>query len=167
MKSVLNFRPIFFAFISLALGTRFARDIFDGNAITISFFALFLCLIIFFSIYKKKFISLIIVCVCFSLGLGLFAIDYNKFSPNSYDSKVTVVGRVSDEVYDSGGTLLTDVSINGEKTGNMYVYITSTEENLSIGDYITFSSYVETNKLSEFGEINTYYYNKIKRVWRD
>lgn len=159
MKSVLNFRPIFFAFISLALGTRFARDIFDGNAITISFFALFLCLIIFFSIYKKKFISLIIVCVYFSLGLGLFAIDYNKFSPNSYDSKVTVVGRVSDEVYGSGGTLLTDVSINGEKTGNMYVYITSTEENLSIGDYITFSSYVETNKLSEFGEINTYYYN--------
>ena len=143
MKSVLNFRPLFFAFVALALGIRFSKDILEGNVFIISFFSLLLVVIIVLSIYKKHFISLIIVCVCFSLGLGIFVIDYNKFSPNEYSGKVTVVGRVSDEVYGTGGTLLTNVTINGENTGNLYVYITSTEEDLSIGDYITFSSKVE------------------------
>lgn len=158
MKSVLNFRPLFFAFVALALGIRFSKDILEGNVFIISFFSLLLVVIIVLSIYKKHFISLIIVCVCFSLGLGIFVIDYNKFSPNEYSGKVTVVGRVSDEVYGTGGTLLTNVTINGENTGNLYVYITSTEEDLSIGDYITFSSKVESMSLSDYGDINTYYY---------
>lgn len=158
MKNILNFRPLFFAFVALGLGIRFSKDIFAGNALTIVFLSLLIILVGFLCIYRKKFISLIVVCISFSLGLGLFFLDYNSFNPKNYQDKVTVVGRVCDEVYGFGGTLITNVTINGEKTGNIYVYVTSTEENLSVGDYITFNSYVEKQSLNEFGTINTYYY---------
>ena len=158
MKSILNFRPLFFAFVALALGIRFSKDIFEGNAFIISFFVIMLAIVIFLTFYRKKIVSLIIVCVFFSFGLGLFYLDYNKFAPIEYSEQVTVVGRVNDEIYGSGSTLLTDVRINGEHTGNLYVYITNTEEDLNVGDYITFSSNVETMSLNDYGNINTYYY---------
>ena len=52
MKSVLNFRPLFFAFVALALGIRFSKDILEGNVFIISFFSLLLVVIIGLSIYK-------------------------------------------------------------------------------------------------------------------
>ena len=165
MKNIINFRPILFSFVSLALGIRFARDIFSANIFVLSFLFLLLIALLSISIFQKKFLSLIVVICSFAIGMGLFVVDYNNFKPKDYVGNVTVVGRVSDDLDGKGGVLITNVTVNGEKAGNVYVYITSTEESLGVGDYITFTTELESQKLESFGKINTYYYKNNQKYF--
>ena len=156
MKRIVNFRPLFFAFVALALGIRFSRDIFAGNLLVIIVFSVLLCALAIALIFYKKFVVLFVIAICFGAGLGLFYLDYNNFKGQTFEGKSFVYGRIKN--IQDNSLILEDVQIQGKNVRNVKVYLYNSEVFLEQGDYLVFEARVSTYSLAEFGKINTYLY---------
>ncbi len=159
-KTIIHFRPIFFAFLSLLIGIIFARRIYYGNLeyiiLTIVLFAV-LFLVCF---YQKRFVPFLICVFIFAIGNGLFFLSEKPFNdlPN-YEGYVSVVGRVADDFEDHGNKIsftLEDVKINGKESKNIYL-TTDNGEKIQTGLTLVFEAIVTKQPLFEFGNFRTDY----------
>ena len=177
MKRILNFRPLFFCFVGLALGIRFARDIFNLKpliwAIFLSLFFVFLAInIIRFVLDRRSlrgeekrppihfFRGLLCVSIAFLVGIGSYSWDYYRLSNNKiYTEEVTITGRANDELSRNAtsSVLLTDVTINGEKAKNIQAYIWA-DASYEIGARLTITAIPQSVDYYELEEFRTYYY---------
>lgn len=161
MKKIVNFRPLFVIFISLALGIRFSKNIFAGDLKIIILFSFLIAIFLLFSILRKKFIPIICAFCAFCLGLGIYFISYNSYIGKTYDTAVVISGRISETLYrgDYEGSVITNCTINGEKAGNVYIYI-SPSDTLNPGDLIVFTAKPKTINLFKLGKMQSSYYRK-------
>lgn len=155
----INFRPIFYSFLSFILALVCARRIFQLNLIYIIFFALIIGAVVGLCIYYKKFKNLIILAVSFCVGIGTFYAGYNIFYCGYNGENVFVSGRVcsvtSYEKYSS--VVLEEVKLNSKnKLFSICLYVNG-ETKIDLGDEISFES--KLNKVLLFNEqFNSYYY---------
>lgn len=160
MKKIINFRPIFYSFISLGLGIYFARQIFCANLFILIAIALAFSFLTYICIKTKCINRLIVVAASFVLGVGIFALSIATFNNAKFEAgNYLVSGRINTvTTYSSSQSVLLDNAyINGKKCGNMIVNVkgsTTMEE----GYVITFTSYVEKTELFSFNKFNNYYY---------
>ncbi len=165
-KKVFNARPIFYGFLALMLAISTSKFIFDGNIKYLIFDFLLLAIFLGYCLWAKSYKILIVVFGMFVFGLGWYFVGVATFEGKTYSDTVTVVGRVSDDVsYSSYGgsvrVILKNVEIDGEKTGNIYLTINyDDEDEIQIGDVISFSAKVENVKLFTLGNFNSQYYRK-------
>ena len=167
MKKIINNRPLFFIFMSFAIGIFFARSIFIPNIFIIIFLASALISLVYFNIKYKTLKKLICVVIAFCFGICSFFISYNGFNGNSYGTSThEIVGRIfATRVYDSYELVVLDnVIVDGNKSGENFKVLVYDETNLTIGDVILFESNINSVKLFSLGLFNSYYYkNNIKQ----
>lgn len=161
MKKVVNFRPLFVIFISLALGIRCSKDIFSGDLKIILLLSFLIAVFLLFSVLRKNFIPIICALCAFCFGLGIFFLSYNLYIGKNYDSEVVISGRISETLYrgDYEGSVITNCTIGGEKSGNIYIYL-SPSETLTPGDVIVFTAKPKTLNLFKLGKMQSSYYRK-------
>lgn len=161
MTKALNYRPIFYTFISLALGIFFARRIFCGDVfyivgIVCGFVAIFLvCL------YSKHIFRFIATILAFGVGLGVFALSYLTFNNCQFDSGTyTVSGRVNTVSTNSSGqaVIIDNVYIDGTKINKAVKVFISYSAGIEEGYVITFTDYLEKTSLYTLGQFNNYEY---------
>ena len=95
------------------------------------------------------------------MGLGIYFISYNSYIGKTYDTAVVISGRISETLYrgDYEGSVITNCTINGEKAGNVYIYI-SPSDTLNAGDVIVFTAKPKTINLFKLGKMQSSYYRK-------
>lgn len=165
MRKAVNFRPAVYICCGLIFGILFSYFIVTksvlGAVLTAIFFLSFLVLFLFFSTLKTKrsikavwFIAFIILAVIG--GASFFAKVGNFDNANVNGHKLTVTGSVTEVTfYDGYGYAVIDGVtfggvINGKTVYKIYAVIYG-EENLELGDRITFSSVI-TDKSIYFAE---------------
>lgn len=161
MTKTLNYRPIFYTFISLALGIFFARRIFCGDVFYIvgiicAFVAIFLV-----CFYSKHFARFVATILAFGAGVGIFSISCLTFNNCPFDSGIyTISGRVNTtSSYSSGQALIIDnVYIDGTKIDKAVKVFVSYSAGIEEGYVITFTDYLEKTSLYTLGEFNNYEY---------
>ncbi len=157
----LNFRPIFYSFISLALGLYLARYIFSVNLFVLILIGLSIAVLVFLCVKNKCISRFIIVMSSFALGLGIFLISCLSFYNVNFSNKTcTVSGRISTVSTYSGfqSVVLDNVYIDGVKTNKCMIVSVENATTMETGYVITFTEYVEKTELFSLGEFNNYYY---------
>ena len=158
-KKVIHFRPVFYLFLAFMIGMIFSRKIYAG---VLSYILLSACLFVglfLVSLYRKKFIALILCLCAFFAGNGVYYLAANPYlSLPMYEEEVLVVGRVTDSITYRGNSatvVLENVSINGDKTKNIYLGISNVEK-LQVGNYFAFETFVTRENLFELGSFSSY-----------
>ena len=161
MKKHINFRPIFYSFVSLGLGIFFAKQIFNLNVYIIFASLLAFSLILYLTI-KHKCISRFVITFCsFVLGMGVFLVCSASFNDNSFvDRTCTVSGRISTVTTYPGfqSVMLDHTYIDGDYIGKSMVVSVQGGTTMEEGYVITFTSFVEKTRLFTMGRFNNYYY---------
>lgn len=160
MKKIINFRPIFYCFISLGLGIYFARQIFCANLFILIAISLAFAFLTFVCIKYKCITRLLMVASAFVLGVGIFALSIATFNNVKLEAgNYLVSGRINTvTTYSSSQSVLLDNAyIGGKKCGNMIVSVMGSSI-MEEGYVITFTSYVEKTELFSFNKFNNYYY---------
>ncbi len=151
MKKILNFRILFFCFISFSLAITFAWEFWNLSIIHIVFFAFALLFLIFFAIKRGKILNLLAVLTSFLIGIFAFAIDYKLLESDIFLGEKTIVGRVSVfknyEKYQK--IILTDVKVEGMEKAN--ITLTVIGGTLLQGEIIEFKSEIETISFFNLG----------------
>jgi len=159
-KKIIHFRPVFYLFLSLMIGIIFARKIYSGDLFYIILSISLFVILFFVCFYRKKFLALILCFVTFLVGNGVFYLAANPYyNLPMYETNVVVEGRVTDSIDDSGyakTVVLENVSINGQKTKNIYLSITNSVGTIEAGQRLTFLGRVERQKLFELGSFSSY-----------
>lgn len=154
---IVHFRPLFFGFVALLFAIMTTKFVFSGVLSYILVVAIALVGIVVFLLIRKNFIPLIVLLLFFAFGVGWYFVGISTFEGEVYTSQCEVIGRVTD--YKKGsGIILDDVKINGHKSKNIYLSITSSDNGISVGDVISFSTYINKTKLFELGQFNSFYY---------
>lgn len=161
MKTTINFRPIFYSFVSLGLGIYFARLIFALNVYILLAVAISFAFLTFMCVKHKCIKQLVVIVASFVLGLGMFLLNVATFSaPNFVDGTYTVTGRISTVTNRSSlqSVVLDNVYINGERQKNDMVVTVTAGASMEEGYTISFTAYVEKTQLFTLGQFNNYYY---------
>lgn len=158
MKKIINFRTIFFCFITFALAIFFANELLSGSFFHILFFVAILLIFAFVSIKRKAVKNFICICVSFVLGICSFLIGYNSFQGRVFVGEHSIVGRISNIQSYTGyqRVVLTNVKIDGNKEKNISAIISGTE--LDLGVQIEFVCEIETIKQFSLGEYSSFAY---------
>lgn len=157
-------RPLFFGFLALLLAISTTRFVFSGKIEYIILVSLLLVSFAGFCIYQKQFIFLLVILAFFGFGVGWYFFGISQFQGKEYSGEVQISGRISDDVsYNQYGNqvtvILKDVEINGEKSGNIRLKISlSQDEVINVGDFISFKGEVENSKLFTFNDFNLWFY---------
>lgn len=165
-KKLMHFRYIFYPFLAFLFGIAIAKGLFAGNVLSIVLTCVLFAVYIVFIAFYKKWIGFALVLVFFMVGNGFFFLGSYMSTAQSYDSECIVVGRVTDNFrdyssYDSASyyIVLEDVLINGEHAKNVYVNISAgKEDKLEPGDKLTFKANLQTARLFNLGQFNSFYY---------
>lgn len=162
MNYAINFRAIFYCFVSFGVGILCANYLFNLNIFiwlltSLSFLAIFI-----YCFKFKKFIILICLVLSFIFGIGAFFIDSNNFNKNIYNGEnVNVVGRVSEDyVFQNGQSFftLTNVLVNGKNESNIAITANGESNNLKVGMYIEFYADLYNYQLFENDKFNYFAY---------
>ncbi len=159
MKKLLNFRPIMFIALSLALGIIVAYFYMRSNVVCGIFFSavFFISLILFVTLFSTKitrirnlvFVSVFIV--FFLIGNFGFSFSVNRFDKANLGGRnYDVIAKVVDVKKDDSITtlVLDDAEIDGNRNGQLYYKISLTvygENNIEIGDIISFNANLYDN----------------------
>ena len=161
MKKLVNFRPIFYAFVAFCLALFFARKIVNGNAFAISFCCVGLIIIFVLCIHFKKISRFLLIFVAFLVGVGYFYAGVYSFNGKTYVGTNEIVGRVYDKTeFESYYYIYLDsVKINNENCNkNILVYVNDEKFSCEIGNILRFSGEIKNAKLFELEQVNTTYY---------
>ena len=158
---LINYRPLFYGFIAIALGIFFARHFLLGNtliivAVSCAFFAL-LIVCIFTKHIKRIFAGI----MAFAIGIGVFALSNYTFNNTPFENGVyTVSGRVNTvaNYASSQAVILDNVYIDGQKIDKTVKVFVGSSNSLEAGYVITFTDYLEKTTLFTLGEFNNYEY---------
>jgi len=160
-KKVINFRPIFFCFVSLLFALTTIRYVLAGDA---SYIVLD-CIVFFggglYFLLRQKFAILLLLLCSFTFGVGWHFVGIATFNTHNYTDACQVVGRISDDLTfkdEYAYTTLKDVKINGKNEKNISLSIYYDGQDFAIGDVISFVGYLKQAKLFELGSFNSSYY---------
>lgn len=169
MKKLLNVRPITFVAVSIVLGILSAYFLFTQKmlimGITILIFVMILTLTFIFvkTKLKIKIIFLLILVTFFSVGAGLFSINYISYENADINNQyLTVKGVISEvgETESGNRYILRNVSFSGLVNKNskykIVIYL-SEKASFDIGDEIIFTNTVGDNSLLYDDIINMEY----------
>lgn len=163
-RKIFNARPLFYGFLSLLLAIASTRFLFNGDYVYFALIGAVLVLFIAYCIWKSRFVSLIVVASAFLFGVGWYFVGVASFTGQTYTEICQVEGRVTDDIsfyYDYEFVLLKDVKINGESQKNINLTIMLTDdEELEVGDKISFEANVDNVKLFELGSFNSSCYRE-------
>lgn len=161
MTKILNKRPLFFCFLAFGFGIYFAKPILSFNIITILFVLFCISAISVLCVKHKVIYSLLLILLCFLIGIGTFLISTNSFKPQNLTNDIhEIIGRVSVVTeYDNSQSLILDnVIINENKfSSNIMVYVSGNSGFIE-GDIISFNETIKPNSLFTLGKFNSYYY---------
>lgn len=160
-KKIINFRPLFYCFISYGFAIIFAGKLFSGHfAYTALFFSLILVGFL-LAFYKKAFLEFSLCAVAIMLGLSSFFVSLNKYSlATSYDTPVVVSGTIASVRDYSSGQQIVLNNIKIDDTNKSFsISLFNYEAVFSVGDYLE----IQTNlsKVTPFNldKFSSYYYN--------
>lgn len=160
-KKIINFRPLFYCFISYGFAIVFAGKLFSGY---FAYLALFLSIVLFgFALAwkRKAFLEFSVCAVAIILGLGSFFVSVGKYNNSKqYNFEVTTSGTVSQVRENNSGQqiVLDNVFINNSKQ-NFSVYVFNFESSLAVGDRIEFSAFLNRVVPFNLGKFSSFYYN--------
>jgi len=158
---IINFRPIFYAFLGLLFGIVCAEKIFHANITYIVLVAVCFAALGAGCIFYKKWVPFVLVLVSFWVGVGGYFLAYTTFTGKEYLEKQEIIGRVTDGIYDADGyynVILDDCYIGGDSVKGISVYIYKSDDTIiENGDIISFTGYANQVKLWELGDFNSYY----------
>ena len=165
MKTMLHDRPLFFIFVSFALGIFFSRSIYTGNIFEILFCILLFGFTSYLCLRFKHFVRFLTITLCVCIGILTSLFSYFNFNGKEFEGTYIISGKVCCvTTYETSmSVILTDTYIN-EKSLNesIYVYIDDTTI-YEIGDEIYFKTEINNVNLYTLGKFNSYYYkNNIK-----
>ncbi len=158
MKKIINFRILFFCFVTFALAIFFANELLSGSIFHIIFFVGSILIFALISIKRKAVKKFACVCLAFILGICTFLIGYNNFEGKIFVGEQTISGRVSNVQSYVGyqRVVLTNVKINGDNEKNITATISGTE--LDLGTQIEFIGEIETITQFSLGEYSSFAY---------
>ena len=141
-SSIMNYRPLFFAALSLALGIIIGR--YTGYSVIYIILAAVLGIAA-FCLRKKRMIILVCAAVAlFGMFLSSMKFDVDYIEPQE---QMSVKGRVTASPYESdyGDTIivLDKASINDESCGRIKMYLESGADGLKPGDTIEAAADIE------------------------
>ena len=141
-----NFRPLCVFFVFLLLGSLFAFYISKTLAITIIVSLIFVGLILFTAITRKKIIYAILPIIAFCLGLGLYNLSVHNFNKTTLETPSIIEARIYNmkRAEDNSLAVSADsVKFDNKKVNtNLSIYIYDNSElfeNLQIGSVIKFT----------------------------
>ncbi|MBE7075927.1 MAG: ComEC/Rec2 family competence protein, partial [Clostridiales bacterium] len=158
-KKVFHTRPLFYGFLSLMFAIAISRYLFVGKIEYIVLACLVIGLFSAYCLWSKKIVALFIVLISFIFGLGWFYVGLNSFQGNSYEESCQITGRLSDNFECQNGyvrVVLKNVEINGQKDKNIALTIfVDSEDDVKIGDVISFNAEVSPVKLFNLGSFDS------------
>lgn len=160
MKRI-NFRPIFYSFISLGLGIYFAKLIFALNLYVLLTLGIGISILIYLCVKYKCIKRLLIIISSFAIGLGMFLLSCTTFNNNSFKNGTYMVsGRISivNEYSNMTSVVLDKTYINGEYVNKNIIVSLSNGATMEEGYVITFTGRLEKTQLFSLGKFNNYYY---------
>lgn len=168
-KKVFHSRPIFYAFLTLMLAIATSRYLFVGDVSYIMFVCILFTGFVGYCFWAKKILIFLVVLATFVFGMGWYVLGENSFQGKSFSGECQVVGRISDDIsvskYETKSyVVLKDVFINGEKTGNLKLTVsTKNSDEVVPGDIISFTTEVKNAKLFTLRKFDSSLYrDKIK-----
>ena len=163
-KKIFHSRPIFYCFLALMFAISTSKFVFQGNLNYIIFDAvLLLIFVLYCAFFKRIKLLLVILAVCL-IGFGWFFVGTSTFSGKTFLGTQLIVGRISDDYQNSKNSasstiVLKDVTIAGQRTGNIRLTVNFDEKNtLKVGDIVSFYGEVQNAKLFQFGNFQSFYY---------
>lgn len=161
---LVNSRPLFYGFLAFGLGIALAYFLFSLNLTFLILLAaagsvLFGCLI-----WRRQFINLLLVVVCFGAGIGAYFLECSKFSHAEYaGNNYSVVGRVTTKIYDKADyvfVVLQDVKFDGSAAPNIALSIQKYGSGFAAeaGMLLGFDAEVYSEFLFENGTFNSFAY---------
>lgn len=150
-EKILNFRVIFFCFISFFCAIIFSKEILAGNLFYISFFAILGILLFVLALKQKQFAKVIAVFITFCLGMAFFTIDLAMFSGNQYIGTQTIQGQV--DVINKNSIVLKNIKINGTSDKNIIISVYN--HNLKLGQIIEFECEIKTIDAFNLGKFDS------------
>ena len=140
-----NFRPLCVVFVFLLLGSLFAFYISRVVAITIVVSLIFLGLILFTAITRKKVLYAILPIIAFCFGLGFYAISVHNFNITTNTTPNVIEARIYNmDKADNGSVAVSADNVkfdNKDANTNLSIYIYDDSglfENIEIGSIIKF-----------------------------
>ncbi len=97
-KKFVNFRPLFYIFITLATAIVFSRYILTSNFVYLGIFVALSISFVVVCILKKNFKVLFVIILSFTLGFSLYLIEVSKFAKIENIEDVTITARVSNKI---------------------------------------------------------------------
>ena len=154
----INFRPIVVIFLSLLFGIICARKLYAADVFYVVLTVLALGSVVIYGLLKKRYVFMLLALIFFFGGNGIYFLSYNSFLGREYEN-AQISGRVTDNItvgesYYS--LVLEDVTADGDRVGNIQLYVWSPSEEIRVGDILTFTSDLENVKLFTMGSFNTY-----------
>lgn len=158
---IINFRPLFYAFIAFLFGIVSAHRLFSGDLLYIILtITSFLVLIVGCLLYKK-WGPIVLLISMFFIGTGFYYLGLSTFMGKPYEGKQEVVARVTDDISENDyyyKLVLEDCFIGGESAKGISLSVRKDDDKIfNTGDIISFYSYVDQVKLFELGSFNSYY----------
>lgn len=156
-EKLINFRYVFYPFLAFFFGIVMARKLFAGNLEIILLVLGLFAIITTFLLIKKLYKPLAVLIAFFFLGNGFYFLGENSFNRKEYMSKVSVVGRITDDIIDydySKVIVLDEVKIDGEKQSNLRLTIKNASS-ITIGDFVAFEGNVEKSKPFTLNSFNS------------
>ena len=158
----LNFRPVVVIFLSLIFGVVSARKLYGGDVFYIVLVSVSLVAVTVYGLVKKRYLFLCLAVIFFFGGNAGFFISYNAYLGENY-SNAFVVGRVNDQLKENDGyynLILENASANGDSIGNVSLYVWSPQEEIRVGDVLTFSADLESVNLFTLNSFNTWAFRR-------
>lgn len=164
MAKILHFRYIFYPFLALLFGLTLARDLFAGDVTTIICVILTFCAVATGLFLFGKWKGLVVILAFFMLGSGAYFLAEHFEKGKVYTGESVVVARVTDNISSYGDDIrivLDNVTINGESAKNIYLTINCGENDIKVGDKLTFSASLENTDFISTNYNNFYLRNNI------
>lgn len=152
-EKIVNFRSIFFCFVSFFCAIIFAHNILSGNIYYISFFAVVFLILLILSIFRKQLKKLLLIFFTFCIGLGFFAIELSMFNGKVYNEPCHIQGQI-ETINNNKSIFLKNVKINNNSDKNVCVYLSSTQD-LDIGQIISFDANINNTLLFELNKFDS------------
>lgn len=156
----MNFRPLVVVFLSLLFGIASARKLYGGDGIIIALTVLVIAALLFYCIFKKKFVVLALALVFMFGGHGLYFASTALFMGKEYYD-VDISARVCEvREYDNYTYLqLENVVANGDRVSGAKIYLTGAASgDFGIGDTVVLHGDLQHEKLFTLGNFNSSLY---------
>ncbi len=162
MNKLCNFRPLFFACVSVLVGLLSSYFLLIGNFLgliisTVSVIAILIILNLIKVFSKKQFIMLGICIVLFLSAFAGLQLNANTFNVSNIETS-TITGYVSKINGNSGYQILTLTRVksnNKRLSKNVTIYVSGVSEIIE-GNNISFQAPLEKQKLVSNNKLNTY-----------